>query len=350
MFQKLFGNSPIILAPMAGVTNLPFRFFSKQLGASGGLTEFVSVLSLYHTLKQHKLAINPVRWMIQTDFEEKPVGMQIFGFNPQHFAKLFKLPEFIKILNNFDFLDLNVGCPVPKICNSGAGAKLLTQKRLPILREIIATVKKIIPDFPFSIKIRAGYKQPIDINKFTEMLNSFELLMVTIHPRLAISSYQNVPNHDLTRQLAIICDHPVIVNGGIKSLASAKKFMNMTKTDGAMIGKAARHYPWIFSPKYQNVIPSNEFYSGLHHFLDLNEEFGYPNIVHIRNQMVQFIRGFPGSSQLRNQFQKKANNINELRSCIEEIKIVFDEAGISKITRLLSKNTSESTFTDLISA
>lgn len=335
MFQQLFGNNPIFLAPMAGVTNLPFRFFCREQGANAVITEFVSVLSLYHTLKHEKMNENSVRWLIQSVPEEKPVGLQVFGFNPNHFEQLATLPSFIKILDNFDFFELNVGCPVPKICNSGAGSRLLSPDHLPVLENIINIVKKTIPEKPFSLKIRAGYQSVIDIKKFSEILNSFDLLMITIHPRLAINSYQDKANHELTQQLVDDCDHPIIANGSINSLESAKKLQHETGAAGTMIGRVARRYPWVFSPKHQKIIKSKNFINNLHYFLDLSEKFGYPNVSFLRGQLVSFIRGFAGSSQFRNQIHLKVKKFEDFRMFVNKINTSLDTKGILEIQNVV---------------
>ncbi|MHA2364503.1 MAG: tRNA dihydrouridine synthase [Candidatus Hodarchaeales archaeon] len=337
-FQQLFGKDPVFLAPMAGVTNLPFRYFCREQGANAVVTEFISVLSLYHNLKRRNLN-NQLRSLINTHYEEKPVGLQVFGYDPQHFSKLADYFDFFDY--GFDFLDLNVGCPVPKVCQSGAGARLLASDRIPILEEIIRTIKIKFPDVPFSIKIRAGYKLPLNMPKFAEMLNSFDLLMVTIHPRLAINPSKENIDKNLTRLLVSECNHPVIVSGNITSLDKAILLKNETKTAGTMIGRSARRFPWIFSPKYQEGISVADFYTGLHHFIDLNERFGYSTLSTVRKQILQFLHGFPGSSQLRKQIHEKNLEFGELRRFVEEIKIQLDDSGVTLIPGITPTKTSK---------
>ncbi len=212
LFNEVFSNinRPHFLAPMAAVTHLPFRLLCRSLGADVVVTELISVQSLYYNLIREKDSIK-LNHLLKTNIDEKPVGLQVFGHSKDYFSKL--LEKLNINLLGYDFLDFNVGCPVNKVCLPGAGSRLLTEEKLPILESIIKEVCEKRPDIPFSIKIRSGYKNQMNIKKFSEMVNQFELLMVTIHPRTAFQSYKESANHAITTQLVDLCNHPVIANG-----------------------------------------------------------------------------------------------------------------------------------------
>ncbi|MFW9928749.1 MAG: tRNA dihydrouridine synthase [Candidatus Thorarchaeota archaeon] len=317
-FSRLFSNisHPIILAPMAGVTHLPFRLLCRELGANAVITELISVQSLFYNLIGEKSS-NKLKSLIATTKMEKPIGLQIFGHSSSHFKKLLSKLDLIDL--GFDFLDLNVGCPVPKVCNPGAGSRLLDSGKISELESIIKVITSTSPDIPFSIKIRSGYKQPLNIRKFSEMINQFELLMVTIHPRTAFQKYSTFAAHSITSKLVDYCHHPVIANGDIDSLVKAEYITTKTNCAGTMIGRAARKHPWIFNPKYQEKIPNNEFSELLKRYVSYCIAYGYPTIAFIREILVHMIRGFPFSSDFR-------ERIIKLQS-MEEIRVLINNLG-----------------------
>lgn len=332
LFHKLFGTHPILLAPMFEVTNLPFRLFCRLNGSNGSVSEFVSVNQLLYAYKNGLQNSKNVHYLIDNTPKEKPVGLQLFGFDAQHFRQLGTVFDFSK--SGFDFLDLNIGCPVPKICNIGAGSKLLQEENFSNLEEILKTIRSSFPDVPFSIKIRAGYKQILNLEKFSEMINSIELLHVTIHPKLAVNTNKeitNKPNHSISKELVELVTHPVLINGGIASLEMAKNLLKYTKAKGAMIGRQAQKYPWVFNENYQNFIPVSEFIKGLHHFIDLNEEFGFGKLYMVRDQILGMIRGFKGSKMLRSELQIKIESLSNLENYLERVERHFFEQGIEKI-------------------
>ncbi len=338
LFTKLFKDKPIILAPMFEVSNLPFRLFCKEQGAAASISEFISVNQLVYVLRNNLDFPKNLKYQIQTDPREQPVGLQLFGFDSSHFKELGQLFDVQKY--GFNFLDLNIGCPVPKICNIGAGSKLLAEENFSKLEDILKTIKKAFPDTPFSIKIRAGYKKYLDIEKFAEIINSIDLLHVTIHPKLATVSKDksNSVNYEISKQFVKAIDHPVIINGKITSLSMAEDLMNITGSAGAMIGRQAQKYPWVFNEKYQQEIASTLFIDGLNYLLDLNKEFGFGKLHMIRDQTLGMIRGFSGSKQNRQELQHNITSLNDLYLFIEKIDKFFQENGIEKIKNIMEKS------------
>ncbi|MHA1990617.1 MAG: tRNA dihydrouridine synthase [Candidatus Hodarchaeales archaeon] len=332
VFNKLFGNSKnhLFLAPMAGVTHLPFRLMCKELGANVVITELISVQSLFYNLKGEKES-KKLQNLIDTVEAEKPVGLQIFGYAPDHFGKLLEKLDLKSM--GYDFLDLNLGCPVPKVCNPGAGSRLLTDERSPVLKEIIKHINTKRPDIPLSIKIRAGYQTPMDINRFTEMINQFELLLVSIHPRTAFQRYKEPANHEITAELVELCDHPIIANGDIGSLADAKYIHSITKSSGSMIGRTARRNPWVFHSDYQDKILTLDYLNILKTYLNNCNKYGYPNFPFIREIFSGMVRGFHNSSSYRVN-AGLVNNIEDLFDIVVKIQSYFDKCNIYEIKGL----------------
>ena len=327
-FTDLFGNNPIFLAPMAGITHLPFRLLCRELGATAGITELISIVSLYYSFQEPQRSKQKLNYLIQTVSEEKPVGLQIFGHSLDHFERL--LPR-LKIRElGFGFLDLNIGCPVPKVCNPGAGSRLLADDKLPLLDSILTTITKNLPDIPFSIKIRCGYKTPMNMKKFAEMVNQYELLMVTLHPRTAQNSYNDPANHDITKELVDYCNHPVIANGDITTLHDAKLIREYTGAAGTMVGRAAKNYPWMFNPEFQIGLPLYRFISDIKKYIEYCQIFGYPNIVFIREIIGTMLRGFPHSAIYRNELVKKGT-LDDINKFIYEIRALLEKKNIKCI-------------------
>ena len=337
LFTKLFQSKPIFLAPMFEVTNLPFRLFCKEQGATAVVTEFVSVNQLLYVYKNGLDQPRNLKYQLQTDGVEKPVGLQLFGFEADHFKELGMYFDVQK--HGFDFLDLNIGCPVPKICSIGAGSKLLDMENLHKLEQILRGIKNAFPDTPFSIKIRAGYKKFLNFERFAELLNSLDLLHVTIHPKLAVSpkDTSNTVNHEISKKFVELVDHPVIINGGINSLQMANDLLNQTGSAGVMIGRQAQKYPWVFNGKFQQEISTIEYIQGLEHFLDLNKHFGFGKLYMVRDQLLGMMRGFPGSKHKRLELQHKIESLDELFSFKIQLEEFFEEESIVRVKNIVEK-------------
>lgn len=339
-FHKLFSTNPVFLAPMFEVTNLPFRLFCKELGADAGVTEFISANQLYHVFKNNLLESSNVRYLLSSNEKEKPVGLQLFGFDAETFEKLASVFDPVKL--GFDFLDLNIGCPVPKICNIGAGSKLLKEENLPVLENILRTITKAFPDIPFSIKIRAGYKKPIDFKDFTEVTNAIDLSHITIHPKLAVNPNKDLPNqanHDYSQNLVELSTHPIVINGGISSLAIAHQLVEKTGAAGSMIGRQAQKYPWVFNSSFQEQISTKDYINSLNHLLDLTEKFGYGKLYMVRDQILSMIRGFSGSKQKRQELQRKIESLDDLRQYVSNLDSHFTFESLTSIKNIATKTT-----------
>ena len=224
---------PLILGPMAGVTDWAFRTVCAQLGATITVTEMVSSRALvYKDQKSAKLLRKN---------EGSLCGAQIFGNDPQIMAEAAVLALEI---SGCDFLDINMGCPMPKIANSGDGCGLM---RTPELAgEIVEAVVKAV-DVPVTVKCRLGWdKGSINVLDFTKRMEGSGASMVSVHGRTRAMLYSGTADWDYIRKVKAQLSIPVIANGDIVDVTSALRCLKWTGADGIMIGRAAFGDPWIF--------------------------------------------------------------------------------------------------------
>ena len=225
-------NNPIALGPMAGVTDWAFRTVCADLGANITVTEMVSSRALVYRDKKSAGLLKKN--------EGSLCGAQIFGNDPAIMAEAAVLALEI---SGCDFLDINMGCPMPKIANSGDGCGLM---RTPELAgEIVAAVAKAV-DVPVTVKCRLGWdKGNINVLDFTKRMEDNGAAMITVHGRTRAMLYTGVADWDMITKVKQNLSIPVIANGDIVSAESALKCLKRTGADGVMIGRAAFGDPWI---------------------------------------------------------------------------------------------------------
>lgn len=231
---KLQVNTPIALGPMAGVTDWAFRNICAELGSELTVTEMVSSRALCYKDKKSAALLRKTDTGI--------CGAQIFGNNPEIMAKGAQLALEI---SGCDFLDINMGCPMPKIANSGDGCGLM---RTPELAgEIVKAVVKAV-DVPVTIKCRLGWdKGSINVLDFTKRMEDSGAAMVTVHGRTRSMLYSGTADWDMIAKVKNHLSIPVIANGDIVDGNTALKCLNWTKADGIMIGRASFGNPWVFA-------------------------------------------------------------------------------------------------------
>ena len=230
---KLEVNNPIALGPMAGVTDWAFRTICAQLGANITVTEMVSSRALvYQDKKSAKLLRKN---------EGSLCGAQIFGNDPTIMAQAAVLALEI---SGCDFLDINMGCPMPKIANSGDGCGLM---RTPELAgKIVEAVAQAV-DVPVTVKCRLGWdKGSINVLDFTKRMEDSGAAMVTVHARTRTMLYSGVADWDMITKVKSNLNIPVIANGDIIDGEKAVKCLKRTGADGVMIGRASFGDPWVF--------------------------------------------------------------------------------------------------------
>lgn len=227
-------HNPLVLGPMAGVTDWAYRTICAELGANITVTEMVSSRALVYKDKKTAALLKKNEGSI--------CGAQIFGNDPEIMAEGAKLALEI---SGADFIDINMGCPMPKIANSGDGCGLM---RTPELAgEILAAVVKAV-DVPVTVKCRLGWdKGNINVLEFTKRMEDNGAAMIAVHGRTRSMLYSGVADWDTIKKVKDQLTIPVIANGDIVSAESALRCQKRTGADGLMIGRAAFGDPWIFA-------------------------------------------------------------------------------------------------------
>ena len=227
-------DSPVILAPMAGVTDLPFRLLCRQKGAGLLCMEMVSAKAIYYHNRNTEalLEIHP---------KEAPVSLQLFGSEPELMGEMAKRIE----ERPFSILDINMGCPVPKVVNNGEGSALMKNPKLAgeIMSAVVRAVNK-----PVTVKIRKGFDdEHVNAVEMAKIAEDSGIAAIAVHGRTREQYYSGKADWDIIRQVKEAVSIPVIGNGDVTDPVSAKKMLEETGCDGIMVGRAARGNPWIFS-------------------------------------------------------------------------------------------------------
>ena len=226
-------NNNCILAPMAGVTDLPFRLLCSRMGAGMVCMEMVSAKAILYGNKN-------TEEMLSVDERERPASLQLFGSDPDIMADIAHRIED----RNFDILDINMGCPVPKIVNNGEGSALMKDPKL--VARIVSKVSKAIKK-PVTVKIRKGFDdEHINAVEIAKIAEDSGAAAVTVHGRTRQQYYEGHADWEIIAAVKDAVSIPVIGNGDIIDGPSAKKMLDETGVDGFMIGRASRGNPWIF--------------------------------------------------------------------------------------------------------
>lgn len=231
---KLLVENPLALGPMAGVTDWAFRSVCARLGAGITVTEMVSSRALIYQDKKSKALLKKN--------EGSVCGAQIFGNNPEIMARA---AELALEISDCDFLDINMGCPMPKIANSGDGCGLM--KTPELAGDIVKAVVQAV-EVPVSVKCRLGWDRgSINVLDFTKRMEDSGAAMVTVHGRTRSMLYSGKADWDMIAKVKQQLSVPVIANGDIIDAESAIRCMKWTGADGLMIGRASFGDPWVFS-------------------------------------------------------------------------------------------------------
>ena len=293
-----------ILAPMSGYSDIAFRILCKKYNCALTCTEFVSANAVIETNKK-------TLSLIKTDQTEKPNIVQIFG-NDEN-----KILEAAKILKNkFDIIDINFGCPAPKITKNKAGSELLKDpKKIKIILEtLISNINK-----PITAKIRIGIDETnINVHEISKLIEKTGVEWITIHGRTQKQGYSGKSNWKIIQKIKEKSNIPIIGNGDVSSPEEFKEHLENTKVDGIMIGRASLGNPYLFQQIYDYMT------SGSYETKDKLEQFEeYLELAikykisfnDIKSQAMYFTKGSNGGSELRSKIAKTKN--------LDELKLIF---------------------------
>ena len=304
-------NNPFILAPMAGVCDLPFRLLCKEKGAAMVCTEMVSAKAIYYNNKNTKE-------LLTIDKNEGPVSLQLFGSEPKLMAEMAKRIEEIP----FDILDFNMGCPVPKVVNNGEGSALMKN---PVLAGHIIEAMANAISKPVTVKIRAGFDaEHINAVEIAKIAENSGAAAITVHARTREQYYSGKADREIIRLVKEAVSIPVIGNGDIDCYESAKHMLEYTGCDGVAIGRGTEGNPWIFeelNAKYAGLDynkPSLEEVKEMimrHARMLIDYKGEYIGIREMRKHAAWYTAGFKGASKLRGCLNE-ASSIESLEEII----------------------------------
>ena len=293
----------LFLAPMAGVTDVAFRTLCKKFGAGLTTTEMISVNGLYYGDKK-------TNNFLKTAKSERPVAVQLFGNDPDLFARVVTLPQ----IQKFDIIDINMGCPAPKIIKSGSGSALMKDFDLAekIIRACVENTKK-----PVTVKFRKGFNSDVCV-EFAKMCERAGASAVTIHGRLAKDMYSGLVDIDAIKRVKQAVSIPVIANGDVCDKKSFDEMIEKTGADAVLIGRATFGKPWIFSEILKGKSPKKKLPVIKKH-ISLAKKFGVLNLLEMRKHFAWYLNGFRGASEMRNRIFL-AKDEKEIIHLLNEIK------------------------------
>ena len=305
------GHIYTVLSPMAGVTDMSFREICHEMGADLTVTEMVSAKAVTYGNK------NTYALCTLSD-REHPVSLQLFGSEPDTMA------EAVRILSEkipYDMLDINMGCPMPKIVNNGEGSALMKD---PVLAGKIVEAMVKASDRPVTVKIRSGYdREHINAVEIAHAVCESGAKMITVHGRTREQLYEGKADWDVIAEVKQAVSIPVIGNGDVCGIEDAEKMISITGCDGVAIGRASRGNPWIFreikeGKRYRPSVEEKKEMMLRHLHMVVREKGEYIGVREMRKHIGWYTAGIKGAARLRVSVNK-AENEEQIRELIRSI-------------------------------